>query len=170
MPKQMYPTGYTITYHSTYSNIDVDCNWNLDCTQQDAPVAHSATAEKLGRVGGSVQVAASPDGSIAFLLFINQYASSAQAQAAVADLGSTMLTRDGVTEPTLALVGADGAVAVRAQGAISSAYIVAASQGAEEVEAAVAWERPQAAPWSLRQQLRQQVDWALKHPWVDTTS
>jgi len=165
MPKALYPAGYTVVYHAAYSNIDVDCNWNLDCTQSDTPVFHSTTVEQLGRLGGSVQIASSADGSVTFVLLISQYGTNAQAQAAVADLGTTMLTHNGVTEPTVTIAGAGGAVAARDQTSTSALYSVAAYQGAEEVEAAVAFQRPQDAPWKLRQQLRQHVAWAVQHPW-----
>jgi hypothetical protein len=169
MPKALYPPGYTSTYHPAYSNIDVDCNWNLDCTQDDAPVFHSTTVEQLGRVGGSAQAASNGDGSVVFLLLISQYGSSDGASSAVADLSSTLTKRSGMQEPTITISGATGAMSARGQQPDSAIYLVAAYEGTMEVEAAVAWQRPYATPWKLRSQLRQQVVWALQHPWVNTS-
>lgn len=105
----VYPSGVKVKDHAQVTNVQMDCNWNADCTS-GLSIFHQSTQESLGRVSGWMQRGKyqSNNKMIVFVTWGSTYSSDsstnadgtpAGSQAAAADFAS-QLTQDGATTAT----------------------------------------------------------------------
>lgn len=130
IPSSLYPARTTIHYFASVTDLEMDCNWGMDCLT-GATLFHLTSEYQLGRLGGWEQDG--QHGTSVYLLFASTYDSVADAQNALIDCRNAMVAREMTVVPGTVGSFVEGTTG-QGNGRIT---VLAYVKGASEVEAGV---------------------------------